>query len=363
LELSAEQTAALHHLLRFTKKEQTLGGYAGTGKTTVVAELIRRLPGFRVCAFTGKAADVLRRKGVEASTIHSLIYIPVEVVWLDEGGVPHRSVRWERRDPEEFDGDGFIVDEASMVSRDLYEDLLRFDLPIIFVGDHGQLPPVASGVFNPMIDPDIKLETIHRNANEIARFAEFVRMGNPPCEWQKHKSYTGEKVRFTTPAGLGEACADGDPDQMVCAFNDKRVELNTGFRDLCGFPADRPVPGDRVMCLRNDRRLGVFNGQQGHVVAIDLDRELLVFRADGGGGDFAVRFLPEAFNAPRPPPERDRHGRLPFDYCYAVTAHKAQGDEWPHVLVFEQFCPLWEHPRWVYTAATRARGRLTWVIP
>jgi exodeoxyribonuclease-5 len=359
IELTTEQDAAIRHLLRLSKKEQSLGGYAGTGKSTIVAELIRRLPDFRVCAFTGKAANVLRRKGVDASTIHSLIYVPVEVEWQDEDGNWHREVHWRKRDPADFDGAGFIVDEASMVSRDLYDDLLDFDLPIIFVGDHGQLPPVASGAFNPMASPDITLETIHRNAGEIVRFAEFIRKGNPPSEWRKQKGCSGERVRFLTGTEVDDEVLD-DAGQLIVAFNQNRVDFNMERRKRFGFPPDQPVPGDRVICLQNDRGLGVFNGMQGIVVSIDPASECMVFRADGH--DYAVRYLPEAFHSLRTPP-RDPDGRIPFDYAYAVTCHKAQGDEWDHVLVFEQYGRLWEHARWAYTAATRARERLTWVMP
>ena len=43
-------------------------------------------------------------------------------------------------------------------------------------------------------NPDLTLETIHRNAGEIARFAEFIRKGHTPCDWRKHENYTGKKV-------------------------------------------------------------------------------------------------------------------------------------------------------------------------
>jgi ATP-dependent exoDNAse (exonuclease V) alpha subunit len=101
---------------------------------------------------------------------------------------------------------------------------------------------------------------------------------------------------------------------------------------------------------------------QGIVVSIDPADERLVFRADGEDEDVVVPYLSEAFHSLRTPP-RDKGGRIPFDYAYAVTCHKAQGDEWDHVLVFEQYSQLWEHARWVYTAATRAREKLTWVMP
>jgi exodeoxyribonuclease-5 len=363
IDLSDEQQAAVAQLLRFSKQEQSLGGYAGTGKTTLVGELVRRLPGFRVCAFTGKAANVLRKKGVEASTIHSLIYLPVEEEWIDDEGVPHRDVRWVKREPEDFDGEGFIVDEASMVDRDLYADLLRYDLPIIFVGDHGQLPPVR-GVFNPMANPDITLETIHRHAGEIPRFAEFVRQGHPPADWRKQKACSGTAVRFLPPATpLAEVCRSaGEPDQVICAFNKKRTELNIAWRKLHGFPEGELVLGERIICLQNAREHDILNGQQGTLVAVDVVRERLVFRVDGEDREVVVPFMTEAFHALQTP-ERDPDGRIPFDFAYAVTCHKSQGSEWDHVLVFEQYCRGWEHARWAYTAATRARRRLTWVTP
>src|SRR5262249_26544126 len=93
VELTAEQRAAAAHLLSFPAPVQTLGGYAGAGKTTVVKHLKEELPGFAVCASTGKAAHVLRKKGVPASTIHSLIYKPVSASgWA--GFTPQQMTAW-----------------------------------------------------------------------------------------------------------------------------------------------------------------------------------------------------------------------------------------------------------------------------
>jgi hypothetical protein len=71
--------------------------------------------------------------------------------------------------------------------------------------------------------------------------------------------------------------------------------------------------------------------------------------------------VPEQFHAEKRPEGRDPMGRLPFDFCYAITCHKAQGDEWNTVLVMEERCKGWEHARWAYTAATRAREKLVWI--
>src|SRR5262249_24761853 len=148
---------------------QTLGGLAGSGKTVIVSALSDALPDFKVCALTGKAATVLLARGTKAGTIHSTIYEAIKRgmgVWL------------RLRQRSDIPCNGFLVDEASMICRDLYDDLLSFGLPIIFVGDHGQFPPIGDDVFL-MATPRYKLETIHRNAGEIAQFGQHLRAGKP----------------------------------------------------------------------------------------------------------------------------------------------------------------------------------------
>ena len=66
-----------------------------------------------------------------------------------------------------------------MVSEDIFRDLLSYNLPLVFIGDHAQLEPIGNG-FNIMQKPDYVLETIHRNASTIAKFANHLRQGNSP---------------------------------------------------------------------------------------------------------------------------------------------------------------------------------------
>lgn len=360
VELSPEQDAALHQILAFPDREQTLGGYAGTGKTTLIRSLKKHLPDFAVCAFTGKAAHVLRRKGVPATTIHSLIYRPHKESYIDAKG--DRRERWVfGRIPRAMMlATGMIVDEASMVTERIYEDLRSFDVPLIFAGDHGQLEPVGDR-FNLMKSPDIILETIHRNAGEIARFAEFIRNGYDSADWPKARGKLKgrRRVQFLTAEKACESPV-GNWDQWIVAFNKLRVGLNRAYRSvILGERGDLPVLGDRVMCLQNDHSLGVFNGMQGTVGALDKPN---LMRFDADGREYWVEYVPEQFNRTERP-EFERSKRLPFDYCYVITCHKAQGDEFDRVLVFEQRCPLWDHARWAYTAASRARVRLDWVLP
>lgn len=316
-----------------------------TGKTTVIRSLVERLPDFAICAYTGKATQVLRRKGIQASTIHSLIYRPIP---LEDGGV-----EFQLRDGSEFGYSGVIVDEASMVGRDVYDDLRSLDVPLIFVGDHGQLEPVGGGGFNLMERPDITLEKIHRNAGEIALFAEHLRRGREAGDWESRG-----QVHVITAQDLQDSGSVGEADQIIVAYNRTRCEINAMARENLGRPEDRPAVGDRVICLQNDRRIGVFNGMQGVVAEIDCDRRLMTFRS--AEQDYRLRYVPEAFGAERTPERRS--GLVPFDYAYCITCHKAQGDEYDHVLVIEQKCSRWSHERWAYTAASRAKSRLTWII-
>jgi exodeoxyribonuclease-5 len=345
---------------------QTVGGYAGTGKTVLVAALADALPGFAVTAFTGKAAHCLRRKAVEgAATIHSTIYRPVEV-WPPPpppGEPPPREppkpkLVWVLRGRDELlnrDGSligGFLVDEASMVSEDLYRDLLSYGLPCVFVGDHGQLPPVGSDV-HLMKAPDYRLETIHRNAGPVARFAEHLRRGGAPGSCPA----LCDDVRVICQGAL----TDGmllEADQVIVAYNRSRVALNRRIRSLLGRTQLLEV-GDRVICLRNHKEAGLFNGMQGVVTRV-APGDRMDFTNDDGRQYTDVPFDPLQFGKPNY--EHNREPRHPFDYGYVISCHKSQGSEWGHVLVQEQYCPFWEMRRWTYTAASRAQETLTWAL-
>lgn len=339
--MSEEQKHVIRETLKFGKNEQKLSGYAGTGKSTVVKHLAEFLSGFAVCAYTGKAASVLKKKGIDrAQTIHSLIY----KAYTDQDNKVRFSLA------PSLECEGVIVDEASMVSEALYRDLRWFGVPLIFVGDHGQLEPIGDK-FNLMAEPDHRLETIHRNAGEIAHFAQHIRMGYRPSSWQTRGS--GEKIKFVQRGAHRELVTR--VDQTICAYNKTRAEINILAREKFGMDPLGPCVGDRVMCLRNDRQMGLFNGMQGEV-AMMYDGDSFAFESDGFVRE--VPFERSTFNQVKYEFEHD--GPLPFDYAYAITAHRAQGSEYDRVMVLEQRCDLWDHKRWAYTAASRAKELIYW---
>jgi exodeoxyribonuclease-5 len=365
LELSPDQQVAYDQMLAwvsprdhsdvgFDQQQLSLGGYAGTGKTTLLKSLIDELDSpVDVMSLTGKAVSVLIKKGVHAQTIHSTIY-HVEII----NKKPVFHLRQSLDDPPEL----FIIDEASMVSFDIYNDLLSFEIPILWVGDHGQLEPIGR---NPkvMVNPDIKLEKIHRQAegNPIIMFADKVRRGGYPQAIAKPdvEEVKVVKKHMITEEQLGAA------DQVIVAMNRTRVKINKYCRKIRQLPENVPQPSDKVVCLKNNRYEGLFNGLQGVVRTCFRDKNWPLYRCIielENGRIWEGEVLANQFNKVKGlvEPERAYWKATHWDYAYAITCHKAQGSEWPSVLVMEESCPLWSMPRWRYTAVTRAAERLVY---
>ena len=235
MKLTEEQKYVTKELLRFKKTVQKLSGYAGCGKTTVIKHLHSFLPYFAVCAYTGKATNVLRKKGIEsATTIHNLIYKPHE----DSNGDVYFTLA------NDIACEGVIIDEASMVGKEIFQDLRSFNKPLIFVGDHGQLEPISEKSFNLMEYPDYKLETIHRNAGEIAHFSNYIRNGYKPSSWQ-HKNGHSDKIKFINKSGYKELLTE--VDQVICAFNKTRANVNIETREKLGRIETFPAIGDKIV--------------------------------------------------------------------------------------------------------------------
>lgn len=328
----------------------TLGGYAGTGKSTIIKIILEAIKAkglcFKPCAYTGKAANVLRKKKIDASTIHKSIYVPFS---SDEN-----EIYWNKISKEDLIRDGiqgFIVDEASMVSKEIHHDLCSFGLPIIYVGDHGQLEPIGTS-FNLMKNPDYKLETVHRNAGEIAHFAHHLRLGKNCLLFKAEK-----KVQIVSPSAIEDKHILSF-DQVICAFNKTRLSINNRARKEKGIDITYISVGEKVICLKNNSNKNLFNGMQGIVTKIG-EKDTFDFVADGNYYP-DIKYDPDQFG-------KESNSNLNyskeinlFDYAYCITCHKAQGDQFGSVIVYEQRCDKWDHSRWAYTAASRATTNLIW---
>jgi len=380
--LSGDQKAALSNLISWFNSENkiyiTLGGYAGTGKTTLIGILRQNFfdqnKKLKVafCTFTGKASRVLRSKLIEAKalfpldfvgTIHSLIYSPIEDEKTKE------IIGWKRKD--EIEADLIIVDESSMVDIFIWQDLLSYKIPIIAVGDHGQLPPIREN-FNLMQKPDLKLEEIHRQAKEnpIIKLSIMAReTGKIPISFfgrnVKKISY-GESDSWEA---VEELLKSYNEDTMIlCGYNKTRIKINDFIRNSLGFESPVPQTRDRVVCLRNNRAKGIFNGMLGSVFDIK-DKEGDFYKAriamDGEEGIYKGLIYKAQFGAPEPINFTKERFRLRthdiFDFGYALTVHKAQGSQAKRVILFEERFSKSnddEWRRWLYTGITRAEEEL-----
>lgn len=336
--------------------EFKLGGYAGTGKTTVIKFLLASLRhkySIVVCAFTGKAVHVLGKKHVMAQTMHSLMY---NVIPQSDG-----TIKFEKKAFLEADPDLIIVDESSMISTDLYRDLLSFNRRYLFVGDPGQLEPVGANP-NLMQFPDMILSKIHRQAESspIITFANNIRQGGRPVITKVDGLWIKSK-EITSPEFLSN-------DQVICAKNTTRKLFNDKIRLFKKLPPSEIVAGDKLIVLRNNISYGVFNGM---ILFVDEVKGTTFQSWTTNCHDEVGR---KFFNLPIRidpiiNPTNDKNPKIPrgvvwCDFGYAITCHKSQGSEWDNVLVWSEWMhpSVWDNKRWQYTAITRAAKNLTFCI-
>ena len=334
-----------------------LFGYAGTGKTHLARHLASGIGG-TVCfaAYTGKAALVLQRSGCpDATTIHSLIY--------RTRTRPDGSAEFVRNPSSPVARAKLVViDECSMVDETVGQDLLSFGVPVLVLGDPAQLPPVKSAGFFTSEKPDVMLTEIHRQAkdNPIVRVATAIREGRSV----PYGEYGTVVVGRRGERGAAEAL---EADQILVGLNATRSAFNAQIRRHLGRAGDLPEAADRLVGLRNDHDLGVFNGGLYEVA----DRPSIP-----SGGVIQMRVRPQDVAASPPVAVsvrrelfeggmedlsfREVRGTQHFDYGYALTTHKAQGSQWDHVLAYDESEVFGRDARrWLYTAVTRASERLT----
>ena len=334
-----------------------LGGYAGTGKTTLTRHLVEEM-GAKPCygAYTGKAAQVMRNSGCdEAGTLHSKVY-----KFRETGGRFVKTINRGKDSPIR-EADIVVVDECSMVDGDLGGDILSFGKPVLVLGDPMQLPPVKGGGFFTGRDPDIMLTEIHRQAegDPIIRLATDVREGRGITfgTYGKSAVVTGQEFK----AGYDIEAFD----QILVGRHPTRIKFNTRFRQIKDYAASFPQPGERLVCLANDRDKQIFNGGMFEVIDsrfMSEDRGIAMSvksEDDPSRGEIKVFTREEFFTGARMPDRSELRGTQQFAFGYTLTVHKAQGSQWSRVvLVDEAFGTEEDRIRWLYTGITRAQEQI-----
>lgn len=380
-------------------------GYAGTGKTTLISHVPDTLglkkKEIMVVAPTNKAVSVLQRKlddagmNVRVRTVHQLLYTPsvTETPVFDKTTgeralhpitkepLVSKKLTFSKRETEHKelrDIRLIIVDEISMVDDRACHDVLDLGIPTLFMGDTGQLPPVGNAQhpskpyapFNRNV-PNHTLTHIHRQANgsPIADLAQLVREGRTP----PIAGYNGVAVirNHDFQRRVEDAAyALRTFDKIICWKNDDRHQINRIVRHLRGYTGDIPRVGEKIMCMRSNQDLNVgmsplFSGLTCdvlEVVAYDAySITMLVALEDDPSEVGQLEFARQTFGRTVP---RDMMGDdlAHFDYAYAITCHKAQGSEWDKVIVFDAKLPGGDTHKWRYTAVTRAKNELIYIV-
>lgn len=366
---------------RSNKPYTVIAGYAGTGKSTLVKFIISALgiepEDVAYVAFTGKAANVLAKKGCpNATTAHKLLYYSKQ---LPNGKFLHKPK--SRLEPYKL----IVVDEISMLPIDMWQLLLKHHIPIICCGDPAQLPPINPDTDNHVLDnPHIFLDEIMRQAaeSEIIRLSMHVREGNSLYTFNGENKEIQIVNKSDVVSGMYEWA-----DQILCATNRKKDDVN-GFMKL----DDTPQEGDKIIGLRNnwnvlsvENQTPLTNGTIGlitdyyveatHVPRYIFDEPIQImyttFQTEDGDTFYDVPIDYNYLITGKSPLNNSQKYKLAknqkcidppleFDYGYGITCHKSQGSEWDKVLVFEDSFPFAaeEHRRWLYTAITRASEKL-----
>lgn len=367
----------------FTSGILILTGGPGTGKTTTLNAIISLFESrdldIELAAPTGRAAKRMTELiGKEAQTIHRLL----EVEWGDSD-----KQYFARNEKNPLDCDVLIVDEASMIDVVLFSNLLkalRITSRIIIVGDSDQLPSIGAGnllndILQTNLFPSIRLKTIFRQAKQsmIVKNAHAI-INNEQADFTNKESdcfFIKKYDRFEAVDTVLQLVCNRLPTaynanpltdiQIICPsrmLETGTVNLNNVLQANLN-PHKKGEPqltfkgfylrvGDKVMQTKNNYDLqfrkdngeygtGIFNGDVGFIVDIDVRAGILKVRFD----DKVATYFSEDI------------GQL--ELAYAITVHKSQGSEYDYVIL-----PLLDTPtklmyrNLLYTAITRAKKML-----
>jgi exodeoxyribonuclease-5 len=386
-----------------------LSGYAGTGKTTMLKVVAEEQGNPTILTPTGKAAlRVAEATGISAQTIHKWLYKCSED---PKTGEP----KWTKKPVNEIElpSNGLIViDEASMVSEEIWRDVWMFcaaiGLKVVLVGDKFQLPPVVKKdedgnwkTFSALTDLKTDFRTdlteVCRQAldSPIIRASMMIRQGEMQAMDAVCDILPGTPRTKLVESFLAQE--DG-ARALIAHTNAKRQELNLAVRKALGY-GGALEEGEPLLVLMNNYGLDRFNGEvvefggwQQHpdpaVAVRDRFKNISSMMAFGQAdieGRTAVLSEDEVFARAADMPATtikraaahyaiDKWGfdkltappHLNANLGYALTAHKAQGSEWNDVTIVveptvggRQGVYGLEGRRWLYTALTRARKNVS----
>lgn len=340
--------------------------YIPTHNTTVIKAFIDRM-GFTqdeyICvAYVGKAVLNLQRHELPSSTIHSLIYRPIMEIIKTDDGRTKRKIHFVKKDELSPFLKLIVIDEGTMVNDPMRDELLSFGIPLIFLGDMNQLPPVF-GASSVMLRPDFTLRQIMRQAEDdpIVQLSQMILRDEP-----LYVGAYGSSNVFPNYHITDEILKYG---MIICAKNMTKDGINTTIHEqILQRPSNDLFIGDTVICKQNNwgiitDNFSLTNGLIGKVIDVD--------RHTARKGFYRIAFQPDFMENPFEDIELDLeyfkadyatrkdYGMskyTKFEFGWAITAYASQGSEADKVLFFDEgFGDPDLNKRTRYTAVTRAR--------
>lgn len=382
---------AVNHIKSNEVDEQVyqIAGSAGTGKTTVLREIIKRseIPMSRIAVMTfiGQAAIILRSKGIyNARTIHSQLYVTEEDYVYQNGQIVRDPVydkpvtkMYFRLKKSLPDIDLMIIDEAWTVPKKMKKDIESFGIKIIASGDHKQLPPVGD---EPAYLVDGKIHFLTQimrqgKGSQILLLADYLNKG-----YRVSPGYYGEVLVIEDRDLTDEMIKYANI--MICATNATRDTLNNHVRnDIFKLNQRLPAYGEKIICRKNNWNIEVngislANGLIGSVIneisPLDIDRKKKQFKVD---------FKPDMFNGvfrdldcdyeyfiadsnARKFLKNNPYSKASkFEYAYAITTHLSQGAQYPSGIYFKEYFRKDIQSNLDYTGITRFSDFVIMVLP
>ena len=399
-----------------------LNGYAGTGKTTLIAGLVGALKDLGIkpvlLAPTGRAAKVLAQYAQEkALTIHKRIY-------RQRTNADYESKFSLNINPER--GAVFIVDEASMLSDNtqggavfgsgsLLSDLVEYvrsgrGCRLVLVGDSAQLPPVGAD-FSPALDPvsmDAYGGIVYGTMDEVVRQEHIVTVLKNQIDFPDIEAVVGGE--FLEKLQDCYARYGRDETIVITRSNKRANRYNEGIRRNVLYAEEEIESGDMLMVVKNNYYFPehtedcpmnfIANGDIARLKRLRRFEDFYGFRfadavlefPDYNDAEIECKILLDTIASESPSLTREESTRLFYEvekdytdiksklkrfkeirenphfnavqvkFSYAVTCHKAQGGQWR--AVFVDRCLFGDEPmsrdmlRWLYTALTRATDKL-----
>lgn len=379
---------AVKWFLHSSKQTFCYGGYSGTGKTSLVYEILKTLrlrPNevLPMC-FSGQAAVVLRSKGLkQAVTCHSGLFEAKEEIAKDSLGRPIIDKKFNvpvtkwKFTPKSFKHSKIqliIIDEAYMVPKTFRKVIDNTGIKVLAMGDPGQLPPIADEPAYLVNDKVYMLTQLMRQAENspIVYIANRVRQGLPV-----DYGLYGNDVLVIFDDELDNDIISRS-DIILCGKNSTRESINRRVRnDIFNIHTDFPNYGERLICRKNNWEkevdgIALVNGLTGSVISPpDIGNYT--------GDTMKLDFIPDLLNKPfygldlnhrylnASHDDKEFLKKSPwlegelFEYAYASTVHLAQGSEYNSGTYIEEYMRSDIQNALNYTAITRFKHKLVYV--